>query len=210
MMGAADGAADEKPVHAVSVAAFEIDETEVTTGDYKACVEAAVCQEPDIGMDCNWGKRDRNEHPVNCVSWRDAAAYCGFVKKRLPTEEEWELSARGASATRYPWGNAGPAQGEGAQLCWRRSAGEGTCRVGSFPAGKSPLGVQDLAGNVWEWTSSRACPYSSKQCAVEARVYRGGAWLSNSPEAVGAAIRRKDEPGTRSSTVGFRCARGGG
>jgi formylglycine-generating enzyme required for sulfatase activity len=205
MMGAADGSVDEKPVHSVNVAAFEMDEIEVTTGAYKVCVEAAACQEPDIGVDCNWGKRDRSEHPVNCVSWRDAAAYCAFVKKRLPTEEEWELAARGTAGTRYPWGNAEP----GAQLCWKRHVGEGTCRAGSFSAGKSPLGIQDLGGNVWEWTSSRACPYSSKQCAVEKRVYRGGSWLSLNPEGVSASMRQKDEPSARASHVGFRCARGG-
>jgi formylglycine-generating enzyme required for sulfatase activity len=202
MMGSADGSPDEKPVHAVTLGAFELDANEVTVRDYKTCVDTAACREPDIGVDCNWGKRDRGEHPINCVSWNDAVAYCTFAKKRLPTEEEWEYAARGTVDARYPWGNAPPGE-----LCWKRHVGEGTCPVGSFAPSTTALGVHDMAGNVWEWTSNRFCPYSSKHCAREARVYRGGAWLSSSPEAIVAWSRQKDEPTSRSSVVGFRCAR---
>jgi formylglycine-generating enzyme required for sulfatase activity len=203
MMGSADGAPEAKPVHAVTLPAFELDATEVTVRDYKACVDAASCKEPDIGVDCNWGKRERSDHPINCVSWTDAVAYCTFAKKRLPTEEEWEYAARGTTGLKYPWGNGPPTE-----ICWKRHVGEGTCPVGSSAGSKSVLGIHDLAGNVWEWTSSRFCPYSSKQCGRDARVYRGGAWLSSSPEGMVAWGRQKDDPNSRSSVVGFRCARG--
>jgi formylglycine-generating enzyme required for sulfatase activity len=156
VMGSESIYADEKPVHRVTVAAFSMDVTDVTTAAYGACVRAGKCSEPGAGDYCNWGKGDRQNHPINCVDWNQATAYCAYAGKRLPTEEEWEYAARGTDGRTYPWGNEAPSN----QLCWNRGASkEGTCVVGSHPSGASPFGLQDMAGNVWQWTSSNYCPY---------------------------------------------------
>jgi len=118
-MGADDGSDAEKPAHKVGISKpFFIDKTEVTVAAYKACVDAGKCtvpsvHRPDIAEDevlkfapmCNYGTPGRNDHPVNCVDLGQAAAYCDFIGKRLPTEAEWEYAARGTDGRKYPWGN---------------------------------------------------------------------------------------------------------
>jgi len=200
-MGSNDGDADEKPVHQVAVASFEMDVTEVTTAQYEACVRAGTCQAAGTKDDCNAGKADRQSHPINCVSWDAATAFCGWAGRRLPTEEEWEYAARGTDSRIYPWGSTAP----GSQLCWNRT--DSTCPVGTFPDGQSPFGVQDMAGNVWEWTSTVHCPYSGKSCSGAARVNRGGCWFLGNPQYVGASYRLRNEPAIRNNYLGFRCAR---
>ena len=103
-------------------------------------------------VQCNYGVPDRANHPMNCVDWGSSATYCRAQGKRLPTEEEWQWASRGGSEGRpYPWGSVEP----GSQPCWSRLAKRnGTCPVGSNPAGDAPGGVHDLLGNVWEWTES--------------------------------------------------------
>jgi formylglycine-generating enzyme required for sulfatase activity len=176
-MGSNEGDPDEKPITEVTVQTFEIDATEVTVGAYAKCVAAGKCGEPDTGMYCNWKKPDRDRHPVNCVDFKGATDYCAFAGKRLPTEEEWELAARGTDGRVYPWKDGAPA----AQLCWNgegndqgKGQRQGTCPVASYPAGRSPAGAFDMAGNVWEWTASAYCPYDRRGCADERRVIRGG------------------------------------
>ena len=122
-MGSEDGEPDEKPLHDVRVAAFEMDATEVTSGAYGACVVAGAClpapkQIAWAGVTaadhqvydefCNDERADRRSHPVNCVDWAMADAYCRWAHKRLPTEEEWEYAARGPEGRSFPWGNAPP------------------------------------------------------------------------------------------------------
>lgn len=203
-MGSNDGNDHEKPVHQVRVGAFSMDVTEVTTAQYEACVRTGSCPPGGAGEHCNAGKADRMGHPINCVSWDDATAFCRWAGKRLPTEEEWEYAARGSDGRKFPWGGAAPSS----QLCWKRgSSKQGTCAVGSFAAGKSPLGLQDIAGNVWEWTSSAYCPYDNKNCADAARVYRGGCWSDGSPSSVRASVRLRLARAGRNGDLGFRCAR---
>ncbi len=213
-MGSADGEPDEKPVATVSVAAFAIDVTEVSVGAFAGCVAAGKCTEPDTGMYCNWHKAGHDDHPVNCVDLTQATDYCASVDKRLPTEAEWEYAARGSDGRPYPWQDGAPA----AQLCWSGEGSdtglvagtgqrEGTCPVASYPAGRSPFGAYDMAGNVWEWTASGHCAYDRRGCATPARVIRGGAWSNVVAHYVRAQGRGKETAASRRDNVGFRCAR---
>ena len=193
------------------VATYWLDTTGVTVADYAACVNAGGpgCTTPltDSSRDCNWDASGRDNHPINCVDWFQADAYCTWAGKRLPDEWEWEWTARGRDAGRtYPWGEEPP-------TCLRAvmydPATEGTgcgagntAPVGSKPAGASRDGVLDLAGNVGEWTSSWR---DSNQLA---RVLRGGSWLDD--EAGGllrADFRNAGTPANPGNTRGLRCAR---
>ncbi len=181
-----------------TVRSFVIDKTEVTIQAYAACVAAGQCSAPDRGGACGWGKADRALHPVNCVDWNQARAYCAWVSKRLPSEEEWQLAAESGNGGKYPWGEEPPSK----NVCWQRSESKaGTCEVGSFPSGDSGQGVSDLSGNVAEWTESCSRPGCSS------RVVRGGSWTNRNATNLRAAARADQEPSTRTSTIGFRCAR---
>jgi formylglycine-generating enzyme required for sulfatase activity len=193
----------------VSVQPFCLDVSEVTSTAYAECVGSEQCSADHLGeysIDgsaftgthrCNYGVWERNFHPINCVDWNQAASYCLAVGKRLPTEEEWEWAARGeGKASIYPWGNSTP----DAQLCWSGVyMRTDTCPVGGFPQGDAPRGIHDLAGNVWEWTSSRH--------ALRERVVRGGGGPFDVASDVRAAARRGYPASFRNTHVGFRCAR---
>jgi formylglycine-generating enzyme required for sulfatase activity len=183
-----------------------VDTTEVTVDAYTACVRAGRCSADHLGEwstdgakftkdpKCNYGVAGRGNHPINCVDWQQAESYCHAEGKRLPSEEEWEWAARGATQARvYPWGGDAPA----AQLCWSGvQKREGTCAVGSFAQGDAPGGIHDLAGNVWEWTSS----------SWDAdHVYRGGSWHSEVATHPRAAERSRGSAPYRLYFVGFRC-----
>jgi formylglycine-generating enzyme required for sulfatase activity len=139
-----------------------MDKTEVTADAYMACVRAGKCQ-PALTKEvsshrpqyerraakCNYGAPGRENHPINCLLWPMQMIYCQSVGKRLPTVEEWRWAAQtGTKGYLYPWGNELP---RADQACWR---GTETCAVGARPAGATPTGLQDLAGNVWEATST--------------------------------------------------------
>ena len=84
---------------------FFVDTHEVTVGQYRACVNAGVCSAQDVTYDlayCNYGLSERENHPMNCVVWEEAQAYCAWAQKRLPTEAEWEKAARGTDGRKYP------------------------------------------------------------------------------------------------------------
>jgi formylglycine-generating enzyme required for sulfatase activity len=233
----------EQPAHWVSLSGFFIDLTEVTNEQYAACVAAGACRAVDK-KSCRSYEPASNEwlkgaaidktfsepgRPVVCVSHEEARSYCGFAKKRLPTEAEWEKAARGADGRIYPWGNQ-PADGTRTNGCDKRCgaiAGKGwraeanlddqhafVAKVGSFPAGKSPYGVLDMSGNVWEWVADRYSEeyYSASErqdpkgpSSGNERVVRGGSW-SNEPDSLRAAYRYSMSADTRLVTVGFRCA----
>ena len=160
---------------------------------------------PESSID---GKAD---HPAVQVSQRDAAAYCAWRGMRLPTEPEWEFAARGTDGRRYAWGNTVPAQtgalparraNYGTDKCCAPDATDGfrtTAPVGSFPAGASPFGLHDMAGNVWEWTTTRHPGQSSWF------VIKGGGW-GNNPYCLRAAYRHGNPPDIGLDMVGFRCA----
>ncbi|HWO24829.1 MAG TPA: SUMF1/EgtB/PvdO family nonheme iron enzyme [Kofleriaceae bacterium] len=250
LMGSPDGVGDagERPQHEVTLAGYCIDKLEVTVKEYEACVVAKGCpaaprtvhQDGILRVElerysllCNGD--DRLDHPINCVDWAQAVAYCRWAGKRLPTEAEWEYAARGASGQTYPWGNDPPSAGSlnacGAECVAMRaripgSAGhssekmyeasdgwETTAPVGSFPAGASPFGVLDMAGNVAEWTADWYADYSKEAVTDprgaqvgETRVCRGSGWNSSAAGSSSAAFRFSRRPHYRLSGVGFRCA----
>ena len=148
------------------------------------------------------------DHPVVQVSAKDGEAFCRFYGMRLPSEDEWEYAARGAEGFRYPWGNSLSRESLAAYTntgrfdCCAASAADGflrTAPVGSFALGRSPFGLDDMAGNVWEWTSS-AFPGAANK-----RVIRGGGW-GNNPYCLRTAYRHGNRPHIGLDMVGFRCA----
>jgi formylglycine-generating enzyme required for sulfatase activity len=156
----------------VTVAAYFLDRTEVTVEAYLACVKAKGCAPSEHQSGCNaTAKKPRLQHPMNCISKGQAEQYCLAQGKRLPSAAEWEFAARGTDGRSYPWGN----EAAGDQVCWQARAGglnEETCPVGSFPAGASPFGALDMAGNVAEWTSTEV----TESAAPGGFFTRGGSY----------------------------------
>ncbi len=215
-----------------ALSGYCIDRTEVTVAAYAQCVAAKGCQPAPLTVNASWSKGDEavawsrfcdgerddlGDHPVNCVDWNNAATFCEWAGKRLPTEAEWEHAARGNDGRMYPWGDAPPSAellnvcgGECVALVSRVLAqawigmytgddgAASTAPVGSYPAGASPFGVLDMAGNVWEWVADRR---------GDAHVYKGGGWLTTDIENVRASNRKLDTAALRLNTLGFRCAR---
>ena len=145
---------DEKPVHRLFLPAFQIARTPVTNAQYVIYIQAAGA-EPPLHWEDGQPPKEKLEHPVVYVSWHDACGYCTWLSQlirkqvRLPTEAEWEKAARGDKDKRpYPWGETFDMV-----KCNSAALGLGdTTPVGVFPAGASPYGCLDMAGNVLEWT----------------------------------------------------------
>lgn len=198
-MGSSSGDADEAPTHAVSVAPFLMDVTEVTNDEFAAFMQATGYQAAAVQL-------GEGNHPVSRVTWDDASAYCTWAGKRLPTEAEWEFAARGTDGRVYPWGNDwDPAKANG-----RESGIRGTTAVGSFGAGASPFGLLDMAGNVREWTADwyDKYPGSSYYSTYfnQFRVHRGGGWFDDSGD-LRAANRNGGPPDSANDDLGFRCVK---
>lgn len=214
-----EGYENEYPQHMYYLADFWIDQTEVTNAQYRMCVQAEACQpvEP-CSDDPNYGADD---HPVVCVTWDQASAYAEWVGGRLPTEAEWEKAARGSDGRRYPWGNE--FDGSRTNYCdksclqrWRDGSlddgYEHTAPVGRYPAGASPYGALDMAGNVYEWTQSvyQEYPYDSEDGREDLgagnsvrRVVRGGSF-DDDGDGVRCAFRLNHYPFKSLRYVGFR------
>ena len=234
IMGSTRGESDEVPVRSVYLKAFDIDKYEMTVSQYQKCVAEGGCPQPEPLQGvlhsyeahlCNWGQANRDNHPINCMRWREADAYCRWAGKRLPTEAEWEKAARGSDGRRFPWGNDQAncdwaVIDDGGDGCGRES----TWPVGSKPEGASPYGVMDMSGNVWEWVADwythgyyaqapninphndRAVPSVSGD--KPGKVLRGGSWADQTEIIHRAANRLEYNPDTPPDyTVGFRCAR---
>ena len=235
-MGSADGVGDddEHPAHDATLSAYCIDRTEVTVRAYAVCVAARRCVPAHVAVSPFCNRADRPDHPINCVDWNQAVAYCTWTGKRLPTEAEWEYAARGTDGRIYPWGNEAPsakrlnACGAECVAMGKRALGrdwpamydgsdgwDTTAPVGSYPAGASPFGALDMAGNVWEWTGDWREDYAAGAATNRrgaatgsARVNRGGGWHGHLPGDARAAMRSADDPARQSNSIGFRCARG--
>ncbi len=204
---------DRRPVW---LDAFSIDRTPVTNRRFARFVEATGYRPEDRrGFLRHWRggvcPKALLDHPVVHVSWHDARAYAAWVGRRLPTEAQWEKAARGSDGRRYPWGRNSPTAAH-ARFGGRRS---GTAPVGDHPAGASPCGALDMAGNVWEWcldvddpdfyrTGPPRNPYRTGPPSREASVVRGGNWAFGA-RALLTWARRGFPPDTRLDGVGFRC-----
>jgi formylglycine-generating enzyme required for sulfatase activity len=207
LMGSPEGVgqADEHPQHTVYLDAFWIMQTEVTNAQYAQCVAAGACGSPD---NSRWQDAAYADHPVTYVDWDQANAYAQWAGGRLPTEAEWEKAARGTDGRTYPWGNEAPA----ASLANCCHFVNDTTPVGSYPAGASPYGALDMAGNVWEWTSDwYDSSYYSQSPAQNpsgptggnVRVMRGGAYDWDAA-VVRVAVRNWSYPDVRFRFFGFR------
>ncbi|MCB9566917.1 MAG: SUMF1/EgtB/PvdO family nonheme iron enzyme [Myxococcales bacterium] len=206
----------------VSVADLCVAPTEVTVAEYRRCVRDGACspaplsaQAEELDDDaraaesalCNGGRRGHGRHPVNCVDWHQAESYCRAQGGRLPREEEWEWIARGGDQHRsYPWGEDDP-EADLANACGRecsreerlfvgRDGHQGTAPVGSYRRGRGRWRLEDLAGNVWEWTASGE---------GSARAVRGGSFRSSDDGELRVGGREELRVRDRRADVGIRC-----
>ncbi len=226
----------EIPEHEVYLDGYWIDKYEISNSQYKLCVDEGICVPPFypvtfMGIEY-YANPDYSNYPVTYVDWYLARDYCEWAGRRLPTEAEWEKAARGVGGEKYTWGNE-PISNERANFC------DGNCPkshadinfddgyaepapVGSYPAGASPYGIMDMAGNVWEWTSTipQPYPYDLLDGREEPdlregedvefgdgpkRGWRGGTW-ANGTWWLRVSVRYGSVPGYWHNSLGFRCA----
>jgi len=206
---------NEMPEHVVSLAGFWMDETEVTNAQYVQCVQAGGCTPPhksnSYSRAAYYGNPEYDNFPVVQVDWMQSKTYCEWAGRRLPTEAEWEKTARGTSPRTYPW--AGEAKGEYFANFSIYQIGD-TTEVRHYPPGVSPYKVYDLAGNVYEWVADW---YSETYYSASPKenptgpetglmsVIRGGAWSSDWI-FIRTASRMSFYPQDFSGDIGFRCA----
>ncbi|MEZ4452028.1 MAG: bifunctional serine/threonine-protein kinase/formylglycine-generating enzyme family protein [Nannocystaceae bacterium] len=236
-----------RPAHRVEVGDFCLGTHEVRVADYRRCSEIAECkrvyrdsfwpqgsaskaewkrQRDAMSPLCNGDDPERDQHPVNCVTWEQADAYCKWIGGRLPSEAEWEYAARGSDGRTFPWGDQPPSpervNGCGSEcVAWRKDAGldptptlydaddgyAGTAPVGSFPAGATDHGLHDIIGNLFEWTADAYRAYDDPNPGDPARrVIRGGAFNSYQPEHAYPALRYPQAADAHAHGIGFRCA----
>jgi formylglycine-generating enzyme required for sulfatase activity/tRNA A-37 threonylcarbamoyl transferase component Bud32 len=200
-IGSNSGPEVTRPAHAVQLEAFLIGRREVSVGEYQGYITAR-------GVPAPWTTKPDERFPVTGVQFAEALNYCAWRYPdggRLPTEKEWEAAARGIAGRAYPWGNT-----------WDPAAANTGSRartpapVGSYPRGRTPEGIDDLIGNVWEWTSSPYKPYADSSAATGVGMYviRGGA--HNAYDHIATSTFRS---GAQSAAgrealahTGFRCA----
>ncbi|WP_394828432.1 SUMF1/EgtB/PvdO family nonheme iron enzyme [Pendulispora albinea] len=237
----------EKPSHNVKLGAFCMDTYEVTAKDYKACSDIGKCRRAPVEVDwpaitaaerklystlCTVADPAKQDHPINCISWDMATTFCKARDKRLPTEAEWEYTARGPDGRTYPWGDEEPLPAHlnacGTEcVAWGKShhvslealypASDGyptTAPVGQFPSGKSRFGPFDVVGNVWEWTADWYGDYGPDDgtnpagpASGERRVIRGGAFNGSFASWLRPSFRYAQDPKAQSHGIGFRCAK---
>jgi formylglycine-generating enzyme required for sulfatase activity len=209
LMGRNDGEENERPQHKVTVKSFYIDTYEVTREDYKKFIDATNHRAP-----AGWGSSSylsgTGRWPVTGVDWYDASAYAKWAGKRLPTEEEWELAAKGLDGRKYPWGNDwNPAYANA------ENASQGLTDIDKFQ-GATKYGAIGMIGNAWEWTATKLVAYPGGRIppqelgdgTVDLRVIRGGSWQSDRSSAT-TTYRWgwQASGGLDYSNTGFRCVK---
>lgn len=229
------GGADEQPARQVTLSGFWLYRNEVTVAEYRAFCRATERALPpfpqpvtDWGATSNyswegktgWDDPALQQHPIVNVSWDDAQAYAAWALVALPSETQWEYAARGSAGNNFPWGGTGTAadlfNGWDPAKCANdgnsQSQQRSTWAVGSFPAGASWCGAQDMAGNVWEWCADPYGAYgagaavSSARDVVDRRVLRGGSWFESNQFVFRGASRYYSAPQSKWPILGFRCA----
>ncbi|HXJ52961.1 MAG TPA: SUMF1/EgtB/PvdO family nonheme iron enzyme [Burkholderiales bacterium] len=202
------------PRRRIYVDAFRMDKYEVTVGRYAKFLQSTGNMRPPEEWDTVDVKLQA-ELPVVGVDWQDAASYCLWAGKRLPTEAEWEKAARGGDERRYPWGNDAPTADHATFGKPYRNPvyKDGVARVGAHPKGASPFGIHDLSGNAGEWVAdwyADSFPRSDVRNPKgpergEGKVVRGGGWYDG-PDRITATRRMHSNLQNRADDVGFRCA----
>ena len=190
-------------------AGVQFTRSEVTVAQYEACVKAGRCSRP---MDrCDYGRPDRLDHPVACVTWGEATAFCAFAGGRLPTEDEWYAEASDGGKRTYAWGND-PVSCD--YTVWApedrdfmRPAHDGCGRGSTWPVCSKPLGnsvsgLCDMTGNVFEWTSSCRDGLFWSGCVI-----RGGNYLSPASSYLRTSRRLRRNKWYEHAGQGFRCVR---
>jgi serine/threonine protein kinase len=198
----------DAPMRRIYLDGYYISRYPVTNAEYHTFVEATDYMAPEHWQDGiypAWAA----DHPVTYVSWHDAVAYCRWARGRLPSEAEWEKAARGTDEREYPWGN----KFDPSRCNSRESGIELTTAVGKFsPAGDSPHGVGDVAGNVWEWVLDWSAPGYGDSVNLrnpmgpatgKAKVIRGGSYL-NGERLVTCHTRDHALPEVCAVNYGFR------
>lgn len=225
---------DEGAWRQVTLDDYYIDIYETTVDAYTQCVKEGACDDRHMsGFEgkggewnesqyCNYAKPGKGNHPINCVGWYQADAFCKWTGKRLPTEAEWEKAARGTDKRRYPWGDEAltceyAVTNEANDQTMKGCGVNSTFPVGSKPKGVSPYGVHDIVGNVWEWTADwydptyklGAQPASNPTGPASGthKIGKGGCWGSGNPWNSRVSWRHHYAPTYRSNVrLGFRCA----
>ena len=214
-MGHDAGEPAERPVHQVSVSSFYIGRHEVTRAQF------AAFQNQQSAVDATEKGRAEDRVPQVTVSWSEAAAFCRYLTQkdpdgaryRLPREAEWEFAARGSAGRVYPWGNQAPTSRQ-ANLAGKRDGYDNLAPVGSFPAGATHIGVNDLIGNAAEWCADWFGPYTKTSQtdptgprSGASRVVKGSAFAYDASLWSRASMRGKAGPDQREDTIGFRVVR---
>ncbi len=207
---------DEGPRHEVVLPEYLIDKFEVTNLQYKTFIDATSGRSPTHFRHRTFPK-GKADHPVTYVSWKDANAYCHWAGKRLPDDKEWEKAGRGTTGQVFPWGSEFSIDKANTPVRWAAMYLQGdTTPVGAFEGGKSPYGLYDMTGNVWEWTSSWYQPYPGNKRMTENygekyKVLKGGSWWDCSFYKCGISApvfnRSFFHPRTKNESFGFRCAK---
>ena len=212
-------------VREMSLPAYFIDKTEVTNNAFEKFILSGGYETKKYWTAAGWnfikensiihpkslsrGSFNEPEKPVAGISWYEADAYCRWAGKRLPTAEEWEKAARGTDGRLFPWGN----RMDYSLLAYRSSNVHRPVAVGLFPAGGSPYGVLDMAGNVWEWTSSSYEGVDYKYTILnpeeiekrgELIIIKGGSWGSNSNQFQ-CGYQYYEQKDATQFNIGFRC-----